>query len=361
MAYNDEKEFLDLAEDIPLTDRDNQEYKLTESNIDKFKKMLSKKDTEAQFKYNQNSSAQTGTLKPIKGNDVFDINALDMDVNSNNDIKDPSKENLLLLSNNSATQSNNKKSSSSSSSSSSGSSSSRSSYIKQQKPLNIISADKDAHTKNISVGGLIHSNENIQNINEINPEKVARLETAEVRFDNDFQKQDTEFKTDVITNLETEARDTLIKKPSSGVGKKKASVTFNNPVEEFVNTMMVKETSNTISKHLLRKAGSKEGQSEEAKFINSIIQKEVCLPDDVLVSELFRDFKLMEFITALFTLISNSYINIALFSAICYYEVKVNFDLSPSEYNEKGVENGKFATLIIMNISNFLFCKIYIY
>jgi hypothetical protein len=295
MAYNDEKKFLDLTGDSPFTDRDKMESKQTESNIEKFKRILSKKDAETQLKtkHNNNSGVQTNSLEIV--------------VDNNDNINSPSKNDLLLLSNNSALRSSNQKSSSSNLSCSN----SNNCYEKQQKSSNVIPSDKDALAKSISADGQIYDREEYKHINEVNSETMARLETVKVKLDTKDQIHDKEIKREVVTtNIETEGGETFIKKTSCIVVKEKVKskrnvVTFNDPTEDLVNKMMVKENSKAISKHLLRKAGSRESEREEVIFINNIIQKEVCLPDDVLVSQLFRDFKIMEFLTALFTLISN--------------------------------------------------------
>jgi hypothetical protein len=109
---------------------------------------------------------------------------------------------------------------------------------------------------------------------------------------------------------------------------------------------------------LIRKKSSNLSNREEIKYIDSIVQNEIALPDDVLVCELFKSYKMLEFTSALLTMIcKENYLIIAIFSAICYYEVKVGFPLYPEKYTETGVKNGLFATLIILNIVNFLFCK----
>jgi hypothetical protein len=59
----------------------------------------------------------------------------------------------------------------------------------------------------------------------------------------------------------------------------------------------------TRKNRLLRKMSSRSEQSEEMKLIKSISNGELSMPDDLLVSELFNNFKLIEFITAILTLI----------------------------------------------------------
>jgi hypothetical protein len=108
---------------------------------------------------------------------------------------------------------------------------------------------------------------------------------------------------------------------------------------------------------IFRKTSSKVSDREENRFINNIVQYEIALPDEVLVSNLFNDFKLLEFLSALFALIGKIKTNLAIFSGIYYFETKTNPIFHPKNYTKTGIANGLFASVIVMNVANFFFCK----
>jgi hypothetical protein len=87
----------------------------------------------------------------------------------------------------------------------------------------------------------------------------------------------------------------------------------------------MKEKDSSMKRRLLLRQKSRSlNNREENRFVNSIVQEEICMPDDVLVSTLFQDFKFMEFLSALMTLIGNSLLMKLYFLASVIMRQKLN-------------------------------------
>jgi hypothetical protein len=136
---------------------------------------------------------------------------------------------------------------------------------------------------------------------------------------------------------------------------------YDNPIDNILKNL-TNEVDPTLKKRFIMRQKSQKNnldEREENRLINSIIQAEISLPDDVLVADLFNDYKIIEFTTALFALICKIVpVNLAIFSGICWYETKVGRWLRPQQYNTYGVDNGIIATLIILDISTLFFSKL---
>jgi hypothetical protein len=147
---------------------------------------------------------------------------------------------------------------------------------------------------------LINSDE-IMNINQISNDESFSKEKSILtgqsvnspRIDNN----------DIIV---IETKENLITKTVSQKSKKSVKIKYNNnQADNLVDNIMKGLDEKTQKRLDFRRTQTtrKETQSDAMKIVDNIVQNEISLPDDVLVSELFKDFKIYEFISSLFTLI----------------------------------------------------------
>jgi hypothetical protein len=90
-------------------------------------------------------------------------------------------------------------------------------------------------------------------------------------------------------------------------------------------------------------------------FIDKILNEEMTTPDQIIANEMYINFKFFEFVTALFTAISNYHITIDIVSAIYLYELDQGVYIS-DKYTEK-INDRKVLGIILINLMNTLFSK----
>jgi hypothetical protein len=89
----------------------------------------------------------------------------------------------------------------------------------------------------------------------------------------------------------------------------------------------------------------------ELRFIKEILKQENSPPDQVVVSAMFNNYRIAEFIAALFTLIS-------ILSGVFYFEIDIARNSDPYFYIPSQVKDARLAALYVMNISTLLYCKV---
>jgi hypothetical protein len=96
------------------------------------------------------------------------------------------------------------------------------------------------------------------------------------------------------------------------------------------------------------------------RYLKSIVYMESVPPDQVMIMNLTNQLKIYEFITSLFTFISNWFYNLGILSSIVYFETGIlyndNLDENVSDSNES-LLTIKYLVVSIINICSLLYCK----
>jgi hypothetical protein len=128
--------------------------------------------------------------------------------------------------------------------------------------------------------------------------------------------------------------------------------------EKIVNMIPSRRISKIKKQHTMDEDEMGRNFKNHSSFelMKNIIKQETKAPDQIVATNIYINFKFLEFTTAYFTLLCKLNIIIAIITAIFYFEIDVNPLFTEFTENQQyRIQRGKTIGILIINFSNFLY------